>query len=211
MFANPQHEEAYQLVKSGDYQKALDVFASALMQSPDHPDILSDRGVLYIHLKDQVNALSDFNRALDIQPDYSFRYSARAYAYDFFGDTESAIADYEKAIALDPKDAVAYNNLGLLQEKLGYKQKADQNFERADRLSKMEARLYDLMDQLEDDKTGDSEEIKESASSVQRTIIEPQEKREKAGNAFREFKKLFTSKEQFSSFMKFLKNGFRIK
>lgn len=204
MFANPPHEEAYALVKSGEYKRALELFEKALLIAPNHPDILSDRGVLYIHLNDRVKALADFNDALHEQPEYSFRYSARAYAYDFFGDTELAIADYEKAIELDPQDAVAYNNLGLLQEKLGYKQKAEHNFERADKLSKMEARLYDLMDQLEDGKTADE-------NAPTRTVIEPQEKRERAGNAFTEFKKLFTSKEQFSSFIKFLRNGFRIK
>lgn len=210
MFANPKHEEAYQLVKSGAFDQALELFSEALEITPSHPDILSDRGVLFIHLNDREKALQDFNAAIEVQPEYSFRYSARAYAYDYFGETERAISDYERAIELDPKDAVAHNNLGLLQEKLGYKQKAEQNFERADRLSKMEARLYDLIDELEDDKTATpaQDEVK---PAQQRAVIEPQEKREAASNSFSEFKRLFTSKEQFSSFLKFLKNGFRIK
>ncbi len=44
-----------------------------------------------------------------------------------------------------------------------------------------------------------------------RQVIIPEELDKKEKNAFAEFSILFTSKEQFSSFLKFLKNGFRIK
>ena len=219
MFANDKHEEAYNLAKDRKLDEALILFNEALLTSPDNPDIYSDRGVLFIHMKNKVAALNDFNKAIDLQPDYSYRYSARAYAHDFFGDTNAAISDYEKAIDLDPQDAVAYNNLGLVQEKLGYKKMAEGNFERADKLAKQEEKLHELMHDLEENDDESNTEIIEEESSFsdleaeknQRETIVPIENKEPSKSVFKEFSKLFTSKEQFKSFLKFLKNGFRIK
>lgn len=217
MFANEKHEEAYNLAKLGKLDEALVLFEQALQLSPNNPDIFSDRGVLFIHKKDKNASLNDFNKAISLQPDYSFRYSARAYANDFFGDTEAALKDYEKAIELDPEDAVAYNNLGLVQEKLGYQAKAKSNFERADKLSKQEAKLHELMHELEQN-DGTSEDIQTTdrnevidEKSIQRETLIPVEKKDEKQSAFNEFTKLFTSKEQFNAFLKFLKNGFKIK
>ena len=213
MFANTKHEEAYNLAKAGELEKALQLFTEAILISPNHPDIYSDRGVLFIHMNDKTNSLADFNKAIELQPEYSYRYSARAYANDYFGDTEAAITDYEKAIELDPKDAVAYNNLGLVQEKLGYKKMAESNFDRADQLAKQEEKLQQLMTDLENEDSvleeSKTPEIQEEVPK--RSIQLPIEREKEQTNAFKEFSKLFTSREQFGSFLKFLKNGFRIK
>lgn len=210
MFANKAHEEAYNLAKEGKVEEALLAFEEAV-KTAESPDIYSDRGVLFIHKNDKDKAMADFNKAIDLQPDYSFRYSARAYAHEYFGDTESSIADYEKAIELDPNDSVAYNNLGLMQEKLGYKQMAQTNFDLADKLAKQEKKLHDIIDELESHQTNELTENKEIPADTEKSIILPEDKLDKEKNAFAEFSKLFTSKEQFKSFLKFLKNGFKIK
>lgn len=219
MFANNIHEKGHDLMMQGDHSGAVELYTKALVENPDHPDILSDRGVCYLHLKNKDKALADFNLALKLQPEYGFRYSARAYAKDFFGDTEGAIADYEEAIKLDPDDAVAYNNLGLVQEKLGYNRKAQENFERADKLSKMEDRLYQLMDELEqgpENKTSKDEPtpIKSNEpiqSQGEHKMIDPLDVREKNISTAKEFAKIFTSKQQFIEFLRFIKNGLKIK
>lgn len=231
MFANKAHEEAYELVKLGKYEDALLRFENALMLNSDSPNIYNDRGVLYIHLKEAENALSDFNSAINLEPNYGYRYSARAYCHDFFGNTEQAIFDYEKAIELDPDDAVAYNNLGLVQEKLGYKNRATSNFQIADKLAKQEENLNQLMYDLENETKNENSinlDQHESTSIIKEETLEDQtktktsselikneltkdEKLKKAETSFSEFMKLFTSKEQFNAFLKFLKNGFKIK
>lgn len=212
MFANKAHEEAYTLAKEGRIDEALVAFNKAL-ETAESPDIYGDRGVLFIHKNEKENAMADFNKAIELQPDYSFRYSARAYAHEYFGDTESSIADYEKAIELDPSDAVAYNNLGLMQEKLGYKQMAQTNFELADKLAKQEKKLHEIMDDLEENHPIDAQNKEEFQPTIDNSKQEekPETEDQSAGNAFSEFYKLFTSKEQFKSFLKFLKNGFKIK
>lgn len=225
MFANKDHENGHELMLKGDYLGAIELYTRALRESVNHPDIYSDRGVCYLHLKNEKQALADFNTALQLQPEYGFRYSARAYAKDYFGNTEGAIEDYEMAIKLDPDDAVAYNNLGLVQEKLGFNRKAKENFERADKLSKMEDRLYELMDELEKDseieKKNDGSSLRMSQGSNQNNtkatesndhkMIDPLELREKNISTAKEFAKIFTSKQQFMDFLRFVKNGLKIK
>ena len=210
MFVNKFHEEAYNLAKKGELHKALGFFEKALQKDPGQPDIYSDRGVSYLHLRMKTEALADFDLCVEIQPDYSYRYSSRAYAREFFGDTAGALEDYERAVTLDPDDAIAYNNLGLLQEKIGYNKKAKENFERADKLSKIENRLYEVMDELEQREPVD--QVKNLSTTMNSTDeVLPTENSTEDAQAKSEFKKIFTSKKQFGEFIAFLRNGFRIK
>lgn len=209
MFANKMHEKGHDFLKSGELDKALECYKQALTEHPNNPDIYSDRGVVYLHKKQQVEAMKDFNKALELQPEYGFRYAARAYARDFFGDTEGAISDYERAIELDPEDAVSYNNLGMLQEKLGFNKKAKENFERADRLSKMENDLYRVMDELE--QADEAETASNESKPEDHHMIDPETIREQNISSYKEFSSIFTSKKQFKEFIRFIRNGFRIK
>ena len=84
-------------------------------------------------------------------------------------------------------------------EERGYQKKAEERFARADKLTKLENNLLDVIDDLEDKPQGEivaPEIIKE----------EPQ-----MPTKAEEFKKVFTSKNQFKEFIKFIKNGFKIK
>ena len=210
MFANSKHEAAHNLLNEGKVIEAIQLFSEALELNPNHPDIYSDRGVAHLHNMDKENCFKDLNKAMELQPEYSFRYAARGYAKNKFGDTPGAILDYEKAVELDPDDAVAHNNLGLLLEQQGYKKAAEERFERADKLSKMEDHLLEVIDEL-DHKTDDSVEME-----IAQEVTEVDEKDEEvetssAAKNSREFKKIFTSKSQFAEFIRFIKNGFRIK
>lgn len=198
MFTNKAHEEAEKERKAGNQEKAIEYYTKALIEAPNDCNILSDRGVAYLHLNNQELCLKDLDLAVDLQPDYAFRYSCRAYAKRRFGDLDGAVSDYEKAVELDPEDSIAHNNLGLILEERGYQKKAEERFARADKLSKLEDQLLDVVDELEDqsnEKTTSSEIVHEKQSSPSR---------------FNEFKKLFTDKNQFKEFIQFIKNGFKI-
>ncbi len=203
MFANKAHEKGYNLLNEGRYEEALVQLKKAEKETPDHPDVQGDLGVAYIHLGNKPAVFTALNKAVELQPDYGYRYAARAYAKDFFGDLDGAISDYRIAIQKDPEDAVAHNNLGLLLEKKGYQAKAAENFRRADELSKIENELFDVMDKLE----GTSNEKKETPKP---NTIDPTEKRRENVSHFREFKKIFTSREQFNEFIRFIRNGFKL-
>lgn len=204
MFTNPAHEKADQALKNGEIEKAILLFTEALKENPDDYNIISDRGVAYLHANDKEKCFADFNKAIELQPHYSYRYACRAFAKNNFGDLDGAVEDYQKAVELDPTDAVAQNNLGVLLEKKGYQDEANARFERADALSKQEDGLLNFMNDLEAE-NGDN------SGSIKRKEIQPNEKPEGKTSPVKEFKKVFTSKKQFDEFMQFIKNGFRIK
>lgn len=208
MYINEAHQHGIELLRAGKLQEALSMLHQALKENPSHPDILSDRGVVYIHLKQEKEALDDFNLSLELQPDYSYRYSSRAYAKSVFNDIDGAIADYEKAVELDKEDAIAYNNLGLLLEQKGRIEQAKRNFDRADHLAKIEKDLLDVVEDLEEGKI-DVQEQQEA--QLERKAIEPIELKKKQETTLSEMKKIFTSKEQFKEFLHFIKNGFKLK
>ncbi len=232
MFTNSKHEAAHEALKKGEVDKAIFLYTEALNQAPDDCDILSDRATAFLHKKDQLRSLADFNKAVELDPNYSFRYASRAFAKQNFGDIDGAVEDYRKAVDLDPDDAVAQNNLGMLLEQQGYKKEADERFKRADKLSKMENQLYDMMDDLEQgnstsnsENSDNDEELekefeartakaeKESGASAPEAIEEedPAESNDEKGKTSDELKKVFTSRKQFREFVRFIKNGFKIK
>ena len=195
-------------MKEGQIDEAIELYTKALNEAPDDYNIISDRGVAYLHKNDKLRCFGDFNRAIQLQPNYSYRYASRAYAKKHFGDLEGAVADYEKAVELDPEDAVAQNNLGMLLEEMGYKKQSEKRFARADKLSEQENGLLNVMEGLEA-----SEKAVEAPN--QETPIEDLSPSDKGSDETKtnskEFKKVFTSKNQFKEFIRFIRNGFKIK
>ncbi len=202
MFANKEHEKAHVLFKDGKLKESILIFTKALVAAPNHLDIISDRGVAYLHLKEEQKCFDDLNLAIELQPEYGFRYACRAFAKRSFGDLEGAIVDYEKAVNLDPDDSIAHNNLGLLLEEKGYKTAAEQRFKRADKLSKQEDQLLSVINQI--DQKENSENKNELPLYQEKEPIDPRPTKSN------EFKKIFTSIKQFKEFMQFMRNGFRI-
>jgi Flp pilus assembly protein TadD len=204
MFTNKKHKRAHKALKNDDIVKAISLYNEALKESPDNCDIISDRGVAYLHAKDEKNCFTDLNRAVELQPNYSFRYACRAYAKKNFGDLDGAIQDYEKAVELDPDDPIAQNNLGMLLEEKGYQKEAEKKFKRADTLSNMEDDLLGVIQNLE---TGTKISNDPSTDSTDPAKLDNEEK----ANTAKEFKKVFTSRKQFKEFINYIKNGFRLK
>lgn len=203
MYINPEHKKAQDYIDAQKYDKALSAFNEALKKAPNHPDILSHRGVCYLHLNQKKNCLDDLNLSLQLQPDYSYRYASLAYAKDYFGDIDGAIAAYEKAIELDPEDAIAYNNLGLLQEKKGYQQKAQRQFEKADKLAKIERKF---MDRLDKDEIRDASPAPGKGETLQPKKLTP----DKVLSRKEVYRSLFKDGKTFKEFIVFIKQGFKL-
>lgn len=198
MFVNTKHKEALDLLKAGKIEDAIQVYTDILSEIGDHPDVLSDRGVAYLHENKRDACIEDLLKAKSLEPNNAYRHASLAFARTHFKDFDNAIKDYEKAIELDPEDAVAYNNLGLLLEQKGYQQQAQERFKRADQLSKQEDHLIEMMEGMEPQ----NEDKKDS--KIQKT--QPKQSESK-----KEFKKIFTSRKQFREFIRFVTNGFKIK
>ena len=200
MFANKTHKEGHEAMENGKIELSITLYTKALTESPDDYNIISDRAVAYLHMENQEKCMIDFDRAVELQPDYGYRYASRAFARSHFGDIDGAVEDYEKVVKLDPNDSLAYNNLGLLLEKKGYKIQAEERFERADKLSKMEDNLLEVVDEMEGNKK--AEELTYSSDIG---------KEEESSTKGKEIKKIFTSRSQFKEFLRFIKNGFKLK
>jgi len=186
-------------LKAGSYEKALEQFNALIKNEPPVADYFAYRGTVLLNLKRKKDALKDFDRAVELDAQYSYRYACRAFAKDALGDVEGAIADYRKAIELDPDDAIAHNNLGLLEEKAGNKNNAKRHFETADTL----AQSFFSQDLTVHHDV-----------EVEETIFEKHEEIEiqstlNAQTYFSELKKVFSSKNEFSRFVKFIKKGFK--
>jgi tetratricopeptide (TPR) repeat protein len=233
MYINSEHKKAQELLDEQKYEKSLLAFNKALKLDPNHPDILSHRGVLYLHMNQKKKCFDDLEMSVRMDKDYGFRYAALAYAKDYFGDLDKAIELYQKAVEVDPEDAISHNNLGLLMEKRGYQQKARDNFDKADKLAKIQDDMLDKLDELEEsenkfqlkaeesqDKENGPLETKAknplpkpgSQVKPQGERLQPKKMKSDSAQTFGQVSKdLITKKSVFREFIVFVKNGFKIK
>ena len=209
---------AFRKVKKFD--ASIKDFEKAINLIPSNASVYSEIAVTLFHMKDLKGALKNMNKSQQLDPLNPYRYSSRAYIKDACGDTHGAIADYKKCVELDPDDAIALNNLGMLEEKLGRKQKAENHFKRADQLSK------DEQSPFFGKFTSDGEQVmnqEEAQKEVQNVIHDAKVKEGIQNDSNEEIKitekpkptigevmmSIFKSKQEFKSFIKFIKNGFK--
>lgn len=205
---NPDHMKALALHKEGKYAEAIPFLDKAIKAEPNNPNIYNDRGISFLHTSQKQKALADMEKAVELEPDYAYRYCARAYVKDSLGDTQAAVDDYLIAVKLEPDDAIALNNLGLLEEKLGYQQKAQRRFEKADALSKQNG----MSTMNGNGAANGNESVKAAQPAAQEKTTEPASpERASTGDHVREMLKVFTKKEAFNDFLKFIRNGFKDK
>ena len=204
MHINESHLKALEHLKLGDLDIALQHMNDALNENGLHPELLSDRAVVYLHLKNKELSLADFDSAINLQPNYGYRFASRAYAKDIFGDTLGGIADYQRAIELEPEDAIAHNNLGLLEEKLGRIEASKRQFEKADLLRKLED------DRNEPQGQPETTILPDNFMQPHFLPADPIQEEEKI-TTFAFIKQTILTKEGRSGFWVFIKNGFKDK
>ncbi|MGJ8661633.1 MAG: tetratricopeptide repeat protein [Bacteroidota bacterium] len=210
MFINKAHEEAYHFLQNAEYEKAIEKYTKCLIEKPNSPELYSERGVAYLNLKQESKCLTDLNKSVKLQPDYAYRYASRGHAKDFFGDIDGAIEDYETAAELDPNDSIVYNNLGLLLEKKGNISSAKENYDRSDKLRVEAERAKTIeLENLSLDEDGIIEERKTNISTE--AVPKKDVKKTTDSDIAAEMKKIFSEKGHWKEFLKFMKNGFRIK
>ena len=177
-------------VKENDHINSIKIFTEVITLENGNADALSQRAVAYLNIERYDLSLIDMNKAAEIDPLYSYRYASRAYLKTRIGDLEGAVADYEKAAELDPSDGINYNNLALAQEQLGYANKAKSNFKKSDDLTGVTATRI-----ARQSKERDQEEVTNEVKPTQKSVV----------------KETLTTKSGFKDFIRFIKNGFKIK
>ncbi|MFT7344795.1 MAG: tetratricopeptide (TPR) repeat protein [Lentimonas sp.] len=206
MFINTLHENAYQNLHDRKFETALQLFNQCIEENPDQAVLHSERGVVFLQLKNKEACLADLDKSVELQPDYAYRFASRGHAKDFFGDIEGAIDDYETATELDPNDAIIYNNLGLLLEKKGKMHLAQSHFERSDKLRKQEDSLQNIIEAEDEAK---STIIKEEVEIPVKETFEETSGSNQGTKS--ELLKFFSNKSQWKELISYIKNGFKIK
>jgi len=196
MEAKERFIKGVELLKKAEYQKALKLFDGLIKDFPNEADFISERGVVKFHLQDMEGALRDMDEAIRLQPRKSYRYSSRAYIRGHGGMVKKAIDDYKMAIELDPEDAIAHNNLGLLEEKLGYIEKSQGRFKLAD----------EIANHSENRGRQDQEIV---GKALEGRNIQKEIDAERQTQSMWTIMKSLSSKDGRSSFLKFIRSGFK--
>jgi tetratricopeptide (TPR) repeat protein len=128
-----------QYIEAGSRSQERLTAATALLkrveQSPTfspevRAQIYTDRGWVYLHLRENEQAIRDFNSALALHPEYARAYGRRGLAYRFLKDYQQAMSDFDRAIELNPQDTWTYERRGRMYRKLGNYWRAIEDFDR---------------------------------------------------------------------------------
>lgn len=198
------YESALSDIENGLWENAISKLTNAILLNNNEVEYYSKRGVCYLNLEKYDLSMFDFNRALELDPNYSYRYSCRAFLKTRIKDLKGAVEDYEMALKLDPDDPIIYNNMGLIVEQMGQVKKAERYFNKSNDLEgyNPEKRFGE----------GDSNDIEKPMDTVPSGIKEPfksEPNRRIEGSILA--KKVFTEKQTFREFIRFIKNGLKSK
>jgi predicted TPR repeat methyltransferase len=126
---NPDNAEALQLLgtvayQAGQYERAVELIAKAILIEPGIPNYYSNLGSAYGALNRLDDAILCFKSALAIDPDYAEGYNKLGIALLSLGKPVEAVANFERAVVIDADFLDAYNNLGIAAQELGQIDKA---------------------------------------------------------------------------------------
>ena len=103
-----------QLLDSGELEKAMADFNTAVDYDPKQPKYVHNRAFVHASAGDLEQAVADFTKVLELDPEYAKARFNRGEAYFLMNDQDKAKVDYTAAIRLDPENADAYNARGFV-------------------------------------------------------------------------------------------------
>lgn len=124
----PYLRNAFEMVRSGRPDKAIDIIDGALAKYPDEGRLYAARGAIFMNIGNSENALSDFDKSLAINPNAYNVYIMRSMLYYKMRLLDKALADSDKAISLNKWAYEAYNIRGVIFAEGGDLEDAIKNF-----------------------------------------------------------------------------------
>ena len=122
-------EEAGRLMnETGESEKALNAYLSALNIYPNHPRILNFVGKVYYTGGNFTSAEEYYLRAIAEAPDFAFAYSNLSLLYSKIDDLEKAERYARRSIKLFKASAIPWNTLGVCFAKRGETRRALEHF-----------------------------------------------------------------------------------
>jgi len=104
--------EAYQLERSGNDQKAIEVYSDLIKVAPDSSVFYYNRGKVKRRLNNHEGAVEDYLKAIEIDKDRAEYIVSLAVSYSYLDKIDDAIKEYKKAIKANPRYPMSYYNLG---------------------------------------------------------------------------------------------------
>jgi tetratricopeptide (TPR) repeat protein len=130
-FFDALHLLALVQLRLGKRELALASFNRALAVQPNHPEMLSNRGVTLRELRRFDEALASYDRALTVRPDHPEALSNRGLTLHELKRFDEALASYDRALEVRPNYAIALFNRGLTLHELNRLDEALAGYDRA--------------------------------------------------------------------------------
>jgi tetratricopeptide (TPR) repeat protein len=124
LFAQQPIDKAWQLVRSGQREEAMQVLTGILRTNPRDVDARLLYGSLLMEAGKQQESISQLEEAVALRPKSAEAQNALGEAYNQFGEPQAAEKAFAAAVALDPRFATAQTNLGLILLQEGKPDKA---------------------------------------------------------------------------------------
>jgi tetratricopeptide (TPR) repeat protein len=108
------------LLDAGDYDQALELYDSALKDTPDDPDVLYSRSLVYERMSRIGDAEADLRKILDHTPDDARALNALGYTLIVHTDRlDEADKLVSRALELTPDDPAIIDSMGWLRFRQG--------------------------------------------------------------------------------------------
>ena len=107
------------LVRTGQYQQAIEELNKAIELNPKLATAYLNRGAAYNSLGQYERAIKDLDKALELDPKNAPAHTNIGLAYYMVGQYDRAVEDLSEAVRLAPKNAVVHFNRANVYARLG--------------------------------------------------------------------------------------------
>jgi tetratricopeptide (TPR) repeat protein len=114
-----------------DPQAAIAVFTKGIERLSNVPEMLNERGKLYLNTEQYENAEKDFDACVEADPNTAIYRLHRAIARYHLGRYDKALEDADKFLLMNPSAPEGYRTRAAIQKKLGNAEQAEKDLETA--------------------------------------------------------------------------------
>ncbi len=133
--AVPCVQQARELVKAKEYERAVAAGKEAIARDPGNPEGFQAAGLGHLGNGELPGAISMFNKVIELKPDHGWALNNLGLAYLRANENEKAVEVLGRAAQLLPATSYVHNNLGVALERLGRTDEAKQAYLTATNLS----------------------------------------------------------------------------